>query len=379
MATCIVNTGNSAGVNVRTSKDTESKKLGVIDNGVSVDVVRCNDTWATLMYNSTPAFVQHKYLQNPPSTNGDGLSVNANATCNGNSVNVRNAANGNTVVKQINKGASYKVLGKSLTGGYYWYQIGTNQWVRGDYLTPNASGSSGGSVNSYTVGKYGATNTGAVFVRKSAGGTKYSTTEKLRQGSTFLIAGTSGSGSNTWVKVRYGTASGGNTDAYISATYFDELATAPSNSAKERCVKIATSLAGVHETVLGLSGDCCQQFIYWLCGACGKIVNNMPYGKDKCGEARDYFKVSGQGTWHPLNSGYVPQSGDLVYYTSGTTDASSHVGLVTGSGSNSFATTGYTSIECNLSDRVKACKGNYQTGACDNNKTVQGFATPLWT
>lgn len=154
MATCIVKTGNSSGVNVRVSKETNSKKLGVIDNGVYVDVVRCNDTWATLMYNSTPAFVQHKFLQNPPSTNGDGLSVNAYATCNGNSVNVRKAANGSTVITQINKGTNYKVLGKSLTGGYYWYQIDTNQWVRGDYLTPNSSGSSGGGNTGTSVDDY---------------------------------------------------------------------------------------------------------------------------------------------------------------------------------------------------------------------------------
>lgn len=174
MATCIVKTGNSAGVNVRALKDAGSTKLGVIDNGVSVDVVRCDSTWATLMYNSSPAFVQHKYLQNPPSTNGDGLSVNANATCNGNSVNVRNAANGNTVVKQINKGASYKVLGKSLTGGYYWYQIGTDQWVRGDYLTPNSSGGStgGGSTGDGNTGGGTGVNT-ATWAQVLAGNSVY--------------------------------------------------------------------------------------------------------------------------------------------------------------------------------------------------------------
>ena len=104
----------------------------------------------------------------------------------------------------------------------------------------------------------------------------------------------------------------------------------------------------------------------------------MPYGLDFCGDARDYFTDPQKGVWHPLGSGYVPQAGDLVYYTSSKPDASGHVGLVVDSGSNDFASTGYTSIECNLSDRVKQCEGNYLTGSCDNNKTVQGFATPLW-
>ena len=281
---------------------------------------------------------------------------------------------------QVVTGTTMTVIEIITNGGYSWYKgliSGSTGYIRGDCVEKYSGGSGGG--DSYTVDKFGATNTAAVFVRKSAGGIAYSTTEKLRLGSTFLIAGTTGSGSNTWVKIRYGTATGGTTDAYISATYFDELASTTPSTAKERCLQIAKSLEGVHETVLGLSGECCQQFIYWLCGSCGKTVNDMPYGEDICGDARDYFKENNKGTWHPLNEGYVPQPGDLVYYTSSTAGASSHVGLVTGNGSNSFATTGYTSVECNLSNRVRACKGNYQTGECDNGKTVQGFATPLWT
>ena len=147
MATCIVKTGNDNGVNIRPSKSTSGNRLGVINNGVSVNVVRCDGTWATLMYNGTPAFVQHKFLQNPPTINGDGLSVNDAAVSNGDKVNIRDAANGNLTRKQMNKGDNHTVLGKSLVGNFYWYKINTNQWVRGDYLTPGTSscGNSGES------------------------------------------------------------------------------------------------------------------------------------------------------------------------------------------------------------------------------------------
>ena len=67
MANCMVSTGNSSGVNVRSSKAVSSSNLlGVIDNDVYVNVVRCDGTWATLMYQGTPAFLQHQYLLNPP-------------------------------------------------------------------------------------------------------------------------------------------------------------------------------------------------------------------------------------------------------------------------------------------------------------------------
>lgn len=467
MAYTTVQTGNSAPANVRESKSTNSKRLGTIANGTSVNVVRCDSTWATLLFNGTPAFIWNSLLVDPPTTNGAGLSTEDGlntAKCNGSSVNVRASAVNGSVVDSLNKGDDVTISGLTNgSDGYVWYNIGSNRWVRGDYLTPGGSGSSGssggsdnsgaaddisvgdtvitilpavnfrstpggtslfqvstgttmvvtaittsdgytwykgvisnstgylrgdciekyegasGSNNSYTVGRYGATNTGGVIARKVAGGEKYSTNRYLREGSTFLITGTTVVGSDTWVKVRYGTASGQSTDAYISAQYFDELSDAPPNTAKERCIDIASSLNGVHETVLGLNGNCCQQFIYWLCGACGKVVNDMPYGRDLCGDARDYFKNPEKGSWHPLGDNYVPQAGDLVYYTSSTPGASSHVGLVIDNGSNSFATTGYLSIECNLSDTVKLCKGNYLTGTCDNDKTVQGFATPLWT
>ena len=79
MANCMVSTGNSSGVNVRSSKAVSSSNLlGVIDNGVYVNVVRCDGTWATLMYQGAPAFLQHQYLMNPPTTNGDGLDTGSN-------------------------------------------------------------------------------------------------------------------------------------------------------------------------------------------------------------------------------------------------------------------------------------------------------------
>lgn len=131
MANCVVSTGNSNGVNVRSAKVVSSSNLlGVIDNGVSVNIVRCDDTWATLMYQGTPAFLQHQFLLNPPTTNGDGLDTSSNntAVCNGDNVNIRSTANRSTTGNTLDKGDSVTIYQKSLVGGYYWYRIGSNQW-----------------------------------------------------------------------------------------------------------------------------------------------------------------------------------------------------------------------------------------------------------
>ena len=88
MANCIVQTGNNAGLNVRAQKTVSSEKLGEIANGASLNVVRCDAVWATFMFNGAPAFVQHKYLLDPPAVNGEGLSVDDGATCNADTVDL---------------------------------------------------------------------------------------------------------------------------------------------------------------------------------------------------------------------------------------------------------------------------------------------------
>ena len=137
MAKCIVNTGNSAGLNVRQTKSTTSNRLGVIDNGVEVDIVRCDGTWATLLYGGVPAFVQHRYLNDngKPTVNGEGLVIGVEAYCNTNNVNVRNTPNGSTVITQIDKARKVDITNKQVSNGYYWYHVGFG-WVRGDFLTP---------------------------------------------------------------------------------------------------------------------------------------------------------------------------------------------------------------------------------------------------
>ena len=51
-----------------------------------------------------------------------------------------------------------------MINGYYWYRIGTNQWVRGDFLAPGGSG--GGSTGGGSFIGYGTVINGDLYCRK---------------------------------------------------------------------------------------------------------------------------------------------------------------------------------------------------------------------
>ena len=102
MATSTVCPQNGGSLNVRAAKSTGSTKLGTISYGSTVNIVKCDSTWATLVYNNTPAFVMHPYSSPVPSANGDGLAAGDNAVCNAINVNIRSTANGSTTGSQLN-------------------------------------------------------------------------------------------------------------------------------------------------------------------------------------------------------------------------------------------------------------------------------------
>lgn len=197
MANCVVSTGNNAGVNIRASKSTGSTKLGVIANGKIVNIVRCDDTWATLLYNGNPAFAQHQYLSNPPTVNGDGLSKNDHAVCNANKVNIRSAAGGATTGKQMSKGKNVTIQDKLLTNNYYWYQIAAGQWVRGDFLTPGGNGAQDNTAENIKVGDAIRTTDVAVNFRSTPGGTVI---RPVNRGTTMVVIAIASSGGYTWYK-----------------------------------------------------------------------------------------------------------------------------------------------------------------------------------
>ena len=388
---------NANSVNVRKDAGTSYNRVYYAQSG-DIVVVQARKTgtdgnlWYKITnetrYTTSVGYIRNDFVDAYTGGSDGGSGTTSNINVGDTVITILPAVNfrstpGGTSLFQVSTGTTMAVTAITTSGGYTWYKgvlSGKTGYLRGDCVE-KYSGSSGSTSGNYTAGHLGQFNTTKIYVRKAASTNAANYGTLAPNTCKFIISGTeqgsSVNGNTTWVKIRYGTASGGNVTAYVHSNFIDDVG-APKTTAKDRCIEIAQSLKSVSGANLGLGGDWCQNFIYWLCGACGKTVAKMPYNQSECGPARDYFKVAGQGTWNALGSGYAPQPGDLVYYTSSTANASSHVVLVTGRGSNSFASTGYTSIEGNLGGIVKECKGNYLSGECDNNKTVQGFATPLW-
>ena len=134
----VVQSSNGGGVNVRSSKSVSSSRLGTIPEGKQINVVTCDATWATLVYNGTPAFVQRQFIVGEADDYGAGLGENGRALCNADSVNVRSQPTVNSAVNgsKLDKGDSVTAYEYSFDGTYVWYRIGSNRWVRGDFLAP---------------------------------------------------------------------------------------------------------------------------------------------------------------------------------------------------------------------------------------------------
>ena len=267
-----------------------------------------------------------------------------------------------------------------------WYETYWNDdtskvgYVMSKFITnENWNGGTGGdtpSDPSFTTGHFGRTTKTGVRVRLTPGSNNF---RQVVKGSMFYIEGTetgptiSGSTSKLWVKVRFGKGDGTHESRYIHSSCFGNTLTI-ANSVKTRIVAIAQTLVTNTGGGLGMSGDWCQRFIYWLCSACGLTVTDLPYSEGYCGRARLAMVKSGKAIWHQRGAdNYVPAAGDLIYYGDLNSNTSSHVGIVV-RGGNSFSTVeGNMGTEENQElNKVKLCNGSVSTGKC-NNKLYQGF------
>lgn len=211
MADCVVRTGNRAGLNVREAQSKRSRKLGVIENGVTINVVRCNSDWATLLYRGTPAFVQMRYLAHPPVVNGEGLWAGDTAVCNAKRVAICDAANGKESGKYLERDARVTVSDQALADGGYWYRIGKGQWVLGAALTPSgeqADDEDTCAMEAVVETKKHGTG-GALHLRAEASG-RARVVAAIPNGATICVESLEG----TWLPARYGAYTG-----YVKAQF----------------------------------------------------------------------------------------------------------------------------------------------------------------
>ena len=89
-----------------------------------------------------------------------------------------------------------------------------------------------------------------------------------------------------------------------------------------------------HET----ASDWCAIFVSWCAGQAGCLDSAIPQ-RNACSSMRNFFKFKDQ--YYPVDSGYVPQKGDIVFWNTATdgTDDIHHVEIITEDG---FITEGST-------------------------------------
>ncbi len=191
---------------------------------------------------------------------------------------------------------------------------------------------------------------------------------RLGQGALLCIEGTELSrslqGDPLWLKVRFGMRHGSYDIRYVHSSCVGE-AIAMEADAKHRMAQMAVSLVGNTGAALGLYGQWCQNFIYWLASACGMDIC-MPYGEAYCGRARKILCERCGAQWHVKGDGHIPQTGDLIYYGKPDDMRSTHVGFVVQGGAT------FQTVEGNLRNTVKHCEGSVHTGKC-NHREYQGF------
>ena len=348
---------------------------GSFSNGTLLTVTNSSDAdWYQTNWNGSVGYVMKSFV----AVANDTVKVNAT------NVNVRDnpSTSGTTVLYRLSSPTTATVV--SVTSNWVKIQPSGKSagWIYADYVDKSGSGSStgGGSTGSdddptYTTGHFGRTTKTGVRLRTSPDSNSF---VQVVQGSMFYIEGTkagptiTGSSSTLWVKVRFGKGDGTHESRYVHSSCFGNTLTI-TDSVKTRIVAIAQTLVNNTGSGLGMSGDWCQRFIYWLCGASGMNVSGLPYSEGYCGRARLAMVNSGKGTWHQRGDGYVPSAGDLIYYGELNSDTSRHVGIVV-IGGNDFKT-----VEGNMGgnengslNKVKLCTGSVSSGK-SNNDDYQGF------
>ncbi len=383
MAYTTIKTSNGGPANVREDHSTSSEKVGSIAYGTSVNVVRHTDGWLTILYNNVPRFIADYVVASAPQELGEGLNntTNNKAVCNGSSVNIRSGASTDyPSVGSLNYKQAVTIYDAfyNQSDTYYWYAINANctQWVRGDYLTPsqdgtNSGGSSSGDTNSeFVVGHVLMINTNNTNLRKSAGGSRQC---YVQAGTKFIIAGSTTSGSYTWVKVYWGGMNA--TYMYVRNDCCEDLGYAPATKEDAVC-ELAESFAGHGYTDDDLSipaneeiGGWCQRFACFLCKAANVSTSNYPsFDDSKCSEGVTFFSNKGLFRYR---SGNFPNPGDWIYYSKGS-ETFQHVGVVTKADSDTGIV---TTVEGNMSDTVLIYR-NKAINEIHTDMTVYGFASP---
>ncbi len=188
-------TGNS--LNVRTSPDTNSKVIGKLNSGTSVDILSQENNWTEISFHGTNAWISSQYIQ-AGNNQEKKQETNNNGTITASSLNVREkpSLNGN-IIGSVAQGDNFRILKEENNWTNIELPNGTNGWVASWYVNKNQSSSteskSSSSVKNVTILHNGSN------IRQSAT-TNATIVARANQGDTFEVVGTE----KDWYEIKLG-------------------------------------------------------------------------------------------------------------------------------------------------------------------------------
>lgn len=188
-------TGNS--LNVRTSPDTNSKVIGKLNSGTSVDILSQENDWTEISFQGTNAWISSQYIQAGKKQEKK-KETNNNGTITASSLNVREkpSLNGN-IIGSVAQGDNFRILKEENNWTNIELPNGTNGWVASWYVNKDQSSSpeskSSSSVKNVTILHNGSN------IRQSAT-TNATIVARANQGDTFEVVGTE----KDWYEIKLG-------------------------------------------------------------------------------------------------------------------------------------------------------------------------------
>jgi len=213
------------GLNVRTAKDTSSKRLCVIPKGMSFTVLTYGADWCYVYYNGVYGYAMTKFIAigaapitpTPTATSSGSIVAYGKVTTASGGLNMRETASpGATVLQVIPRNAWCDIYTTGSTWCYVSYN-GIKGWVMTKFLTVSASKTETAApttpIPSPTSAKV-TTASGALNLRASAS-TSAKVLDKIPQNATITVL----SKGSTWTKVSYNSKIGYVMTKYLTFIY----------------------------------------------------------------------------------------------------------------------------------------------------------------
>ncbi len=265
----------TSSLNVRSGPSTSTSVVGSLSHGTSVSILDKSGDWYKISYNGINGYIKGDFLTLGSAEGATTGTIKLNDPSS--SLNIRSGPDtSKSVIGTVSHGTVVGILG---TSGK-WYKIsynGTIGYVRGDFLTPGASGGSTSGTGTGTITLHDPSSSLNV---RSGPSTSTGVVGSLAHGTVVQIAGKSGdwykinfNGTTGYVKGDFVTLGGSISSGNGTVTLKD-----PSSSLNVRSsASITSSVVGslAHGTVVKITGTYGDWYKIEFNGGTGYVKNDF--------------------------------------------------------------------------------------------------------